>query len=155
MSDSPVWAAEDEVLAIADGLPRAEVEQRARQAFESANEIRARYRGLPDVGKRAAAVSRARTWAKILRHMDAIEHEEFCGSLGDDAPPAIVRAVWAAYDWLARVTCWLNVLAVVQAFRDLLGAEPVTFYQWPPEDSPEQDGQCAPARDQASDPAGN
>jgi hypothetical protein len=155
MSDSPVWAAEDEVLAIAEGLPRAQVEQRARQAFESANEIRARYRGLPDVGKRAAAVSRARTWAKVLLHMDAMGHEEFCGFLDDGTPPAIVRAVWAAWDWLALATCWLNLPAVVQAFRYLLGAEPVTFYQWPPEESPEQDGHCALARDQASDPAGS
>lgn len=136
MRDSPVWAAEDEVLAIAEGLRRAEVERRARQAFESANEIRARYRGLPDAGKRAAAVSRARTWAKILRHMDATGHAEFCGSLDDGTPPAIVWAVWAVCDWLALVTVWLNVPAVVRVFRDLLGAEPVTFYQWPPEDPP-------------------
>jgi hypothetical protein len=131
VSDSPVSTAVDEALAIAEGLSRTEVERRARQAFESANEIRARYRGLPDAGKRAAAVSRARTWAEILRHMDATEEMEFCGCLGDDTPPAIVRAVWTAWDWLARVTWWLHLPAGVRAFRDILGAEPIDFYQWP------------------------
>ncbi len=131
MSDSVTSAAEGEVLSIADGLPRAEVEQRARQAFESANEIRARYRGLPDTGKRAAAASRARTWAQILRHMDATGEPEFCGCLGDGTPPAFVRAVGAAYDWLARVTWWLNVAAYMRTFRDVLGADPITFYQPP------------------------
>lgn len=130
-SDSPVHAAGNEALVIADGLPRAEAERRARQAFQSANEIRARYRGLPDAGKRAAAVSRARTWAEILQHMDATGETEFCGCLDDDAPPVLVQFVWAAWDFLARLTSWLNVVAVLRAFRDVLGSEPITFYQWP------------------------
>jgi hypothetical protein len=131
MSDSPVRAAGQEALTIASGLPRAEVEQRARQAFESANEIRTRYRGLPDAGKRAGAVTRARTWADILRHMDATGESEFCGCICDDTPPAVVRAVWAAWDWLARHTSWLNVAVVVQACSDVLGSGPIDFYQWP------------------------
>lgn len=131
VSDSVVHAAGDEALAIAVGLARAEVEQRARQAFQSANDIRARHRGLPDAGKRAAAASRARTWAEILRHMDATGEPEFCGCLSGDIPPAFVRAVWAAWDCLARVTWWLNVPVVARAFRDVLGTGPITFYQWP------------------------
>jgi hypothetical protein len=131
VSDSVVHAAEDEALAIAGGLARAEVEQRARQAFQSANDIRARCRGLPDAGKRAAAASRARTWVEILRHMDATGEPEFCGRLSGDIPPAFVRAVWAAWECLARVTLWLNVPAVVRAFRDVFGVRAITFYQWP------------------------
>jgi len=136
VTENVARAAEGEVLAIADGLPRDRAEQRARQAFESANEIRGRYRGLPEVGKRAAAVSRARTWAQVLRHMDATGEPEFCGCTCDDTPPAVVRAVWAACDWLARVTWRLNLPGYVRAFRDLLGAEPITFYE-PPEQADE------------------
>jgi hypothetical protein len=150
MSDSPVGAAVDEAFAIAEGLSRAEVEQRARQAFESANEIRARYRGLPDAGKRAAAVNRARAWAEILWHMDATEEPEFCGCLGDDIPPAIVRAIWAAWDWLMRVTWWLHVPAGVQAFRDILGAEPIAFYEWPDEHTTPQEDACTPTAGKSS-----
>jgi hypothetical protein len=131
VSDSVVHAAGDEALAIAGGLARAEVEQRARQVFQSANDIRARCRGLPDAGKRAAAASRARTWAEILRHMDATGGPEFCGCLSGDIPPAFVRAAWIAWDCLARVAWWLNVPAVARAFGDVFGAGPITFYQWP------------------------
>jgi hypothetical protein len=46
-------------------------------------------------------------------------------------PPALVRAVWTAWDWLARLTWWLNVPACARAFRDVLGAEPITFYEPP------------------------
>jgi len=131
VDDGPVQAAENEALAIADGLPRAEVERRARQAFQSANDIRARYRGLPDAGKRTAAVSRARTWAEILHHMDATEETEFCGCLDDDALPLVVQVVWAVWDFLAMLTSWLNVVAVIRAFQDVAGSEPITFYHWP------------------------
>jgi hypothetical protein len=134
VSDSIARAAEDEVLTIADGLPRAEVEQRARQAFESANEIRARYRSWMDAGKRSGAVRRARIWAEILQHMDATGEPEFCGCICDDIPPAVVRAVWATWDWLAGLARWLNVAAYVRAFRDVLGAGPVDFYQRPETD---------------------
>jgi len=132
VSDSLVHAAGEEALAIAEGLPRAEVERRARQAFESANEIRARYRSLLDAERRAGAVSRARTWAEILRHMDATGEPEFCGCLSDDVPPIVVRAIWAAWDWLAGATRWLNVPAVIQSFHDIAGASPIIFYE-PPE----------------------
>jgi hypothetical protein len=121
LNTSPFLAAEAEALVIAEGLPQAEVEQRARQAFEAANEIRARYRSLLDAEKRAGAVGRARAWAEILHHMDATGEPEFCGCLHDDTPPALVLAVWAAWDWLARCTCWLNVPVCVRAFRDVLG----------------------------------
>jgi hypothetical protein len=102
-----------------------------RQAFQSANDIRARHRGLPDAGKRAAAASRARTWAEILRHMDATGEPKFCGCLSGDIPPALVRVVWAAWDCLAGAAWWLNVPAVAQAFGDVFGAGPITFYEWP------------------------
>jgi hypothetical protein len=132
--DSVVHAVGDEALAIAGGLARAGVERRAQQAFQSANDIRARHRGLPDAGKRAAAASRTRTWAEILRHMDTTEEPEFCGCLSGDIPPAFVRAVWATWEWIARVTWWLNVPAVAWAFRDVFGAGPITFYQRPEAD---------------------
>jgi hypothetical protein len=131
LSDSVAREAEHEAITIATGLSRAEVEQRARHAFESANDIRARLRGLPDTAKRAQAVSRARTWAEILQHMDATGEPEFCGCLHDDTPPAVVRAVWIVWDWLARLAWPLNVAALIRGFRDVLGAEPITFYQWP------------------------
>jgi hypothetical protein len=120
-----------EAITIATGLPRAEIEQRAQRAFESANDIRARLRGLPDTAKRAHAVSRARTWADILQHMDTTGEPEFCGCLHNGTPPIIVQAVWIAWDWLARLAWPLNVAALAQACRDVLGAEPITFYQWP------------------------
>jgi hypothetical protein len=123
--------AADEAITIAAGLSRAEVEQRARRAFESANGIRAHLRGLPDTAKRAHAVSRARTWADILHHMDTTGEEQFCGYPYDSTPPIIVRAVWIAWDWLAGPAWRLNVAALVRGFRDVLGAEPITFYQWP------------------------
>jgi hypothetical protein len=131
LSDSLAREAEHEAITIATGLSRAEIEQRARNAFESANDIRARLRGLPDTAKRAHAVSRARTWADILQHMDATGEPEFSGCMHDHTPPAVVRAVWIAWDWLAGVACLLNVAALVRGFRDLLGANPITFYQWP------------------------
>jgi len=131
VDDSPVRTAQDEALAVADGLPRPEIERRARLAFQSANDIRARYRGLPDAGKRAAAVSRARTWAEILHHMDDTEETEFCGCLDDDNPPLVVQVVWAVWEFLAMLTSWLNVVAVLRAFRDVVGSEPITFYEWP------------------------
>jgi hypothetical protein len=131
LSDSLAREAEHEAITIATGLSRAEIERRARNAFESANEIRARLRGLPDTAKRAQAVSRARTWAEILQHMDATGETEFCGCPHDDTPPAVVRAVWIAWDWLAGLVWPLNVAALIRGFRDVLGAEPITFYQWP------------------------
>jgi hypothetical protein len=120
-----------EVTGIAAGLSRAEVEQRARQSFASANDIRARLRGLPDTAKRADAVSRARTWADILWHMDGTGEPQFCGCIHDSTPPAVVRAVWIVWDWLAGLALLLNVAALARGFRDVLGAEPITFYQWP------------------------
>ena len=131
MTGSIARQAADEAITIAAGLSRAEIEQRARRAFESANDIRARLRGLPDTAKRAQAVNRARTWADILQHMDATGEPEFCGCLHDGTPPIIVQAVWIAWDWLARLAWPLNVAALARGFRDVLGAEPITFYQWP------------------------
>jgi hypothetical protein len=131
VDDNPARAAEDEALAIANGLPRGEIDRRAWQAFQSANDIRARYRGLPDAAKRAAAVSRARTWAEILHHMDDTEETEFCGCLDDDTQPLAVQVVWAVWDFLAMLTSWLNVVAVLRTFRDVVGSEPITFYEWP------------------------
>jgi hypothetical protein len=131
LSDSIAREAAREAITIAAGLPRAEVEQRARRAFESANDIRARLRGLPDTAKRAHAVTRARTWADILHHMDSTGEPQFCGYPYDDTPPAIVRAVWIAWDWLARQALLLNVAALTQGLRDVLGAKPITFHQWP------------------------
>ena len=58
VNDSPVHAAGEEALAIAEGLARAEVERRARQAFESANEI---FSELVEID---AAFSRA-AWAPL------------------------------------------------------------------------------------------
>jgi hypothetical protein len=131
LSDSVAREAEHEAITIAAGLSRAEVEQRARNAFESANDIRARLRGLPDTAKRAQAVSRARTWADILHHMDTTGETEFCGCPHDNTPPIVVRAVWIMWDWLARTAWPLNVVALARGFGDVLGAEPITFYKWP------------------------
>jgi hypothetical protein len=131
LSDSLAREAEHEAITIATGLSRAEIEQRARNAFESANDIRARLRGLPDTAKRAQAVTRARTWAEIIQHMDTTGEPEFCGCPHDGIPPAVVRAVWIAWDWLAGMAWPLNVVALARGLRDLLGAEPITFYQWP------------------------
>ncbi len=100
MSGNVTRVATREAVAIAVGLPRAEIDQRARGAFESANDIRARLRGLPDTAKRAHAVSRARTWADILVHMDGTGEEEFCGHLCDNTPPLVAWAAWIAWDWL-------------------------------------------------------
>jgi hypothetical protein len=131
LTGSVAREAEHEAIAIAAGLCRAEVEQRARRSFESANDIRARLRGLPDTAKRAQAVSRARTWADILQHMDATGEPEFCGCPHDHTPPAVVRAVWIVWDRLAGLALLLNVAALARGFRDVLGAEPITFYEWP------------------------
>jgi hypothetical protein len=131
LSDSVARQASREAITIATGLPRAEIEQRAQRAFESANDIRARLRGLPDTAKRAQAVNRARTWADILQHMDATGEPQFCGCLHDGTPPIVVRAVWVAWDWLARLAWPLNVAALAQAYRDVLGVKPITFYQRP------------------------
>jgi hypothetical protein len=131
LSDSVARQASREAITIATGLPRAEIEQRAQRAFESANDIRARLCGLPDTAKRAQAVNRARTWADILQHMDTTGEPQFCGCLHNGTPPIVVRAVWVAWDWLARLAWPLNVAALARAYRDVLGAEPITFYQWP------------------------
>jgi hypothetical protein len=61
----------DETLTIADGRTRADVTARATQAFDWANECRARYTSILDLTKRAGAVSQAAAWASILEHMDA------------------------------------------------------------------------------------
>lgn len=142
MSDSVAREAAREAIMIAAGLPRAEVEQRAQRAFESANDIRARLRGLPDTAKRVQAVSRARTWADILQHMDATGEGEFCGCPHDSTPPIVVRAVWILWGWLAGRARLLNPAALARAYRDVLGAQPITFYQWP---EPPPDTGVAPA----------
>ncbi len=87
MSGNVTRDAAREALAIATGLPRAQIDQRAQQAFDSANDTRARLRGLPDTAKRAHATARARTWADILRHMDQTGEGEFCGHPCDNTPP--------------------------------------------------------------------
>lgn len=56
---------------------------------------------------------------------------EFCGCPHDHTPPAVVRAVWIVWDWLAGVAWPLNVVGLVRDFRDVLGAEPITFYESP------------------------
>ena len=42
--------------------------------------------------------------------------------------PPSCRAVWVLWDRLAVL---LNVAALARGFRDVLGAEPIVFYQWP------------------------
>jgi hypothetical protein len=128
VSDSAAHDAAGEAVAIATGLP-APRSRRARQAFEAASDARARLRGLPDTAKRAHAVTRARAWADILAHMDATGEPEFCGCPHEPAPPAAVRAALTAWDWLARSLWFLNLAAMIQACRDALGADLVTFYQ--------------------------
>ena len=63
--------------------------------------------------------------------MDGTGEPQFCGCLHDGTPPAVVRAVWIAWDWLAGLALLLNVAALARGFRDVLGAEPITFYEWP------------------------
>ena len=138
MSGNVTRDATREAVAIAVGLPRAEIDQRARGAFESANDIRARLRGLPDTAKRAHAVSRARTWADILVHMDGTGEEEFCGHLCDNTPPLVARAAWIAWDWLTGLLWPLNLAALVRAFRDVTGAKPITYYKPPHQDTESQ-----------------
>jgi hypothetical protein len=91
-----------------------------------------------DAERRAGAVSRARTWAEVIRHLDATGEPEFRGCLGDDVPPAVVRVPWAARDWLAGATWWLNVAVVIQAFHDMVGARPIIFYEPPGQADGEQ-----------------
>jgi hypothetical protein len=134
MSGNVTQDAAREAVTIAAGLPRAEIDQRARQAFDSANDIRARQRGLPDTAKRAHSTARARTWADILRHMDQAGEGEFCGHLCDNTPPAIARAAWIAWDWLAGVLWPLNIAAIARAAGDVLGARPITYYKPPRHD---------------------
>jgi hypothetical protein len=62
--------------------------------------------------------------------MDTTGEPEFCGCPHDGIPPAVVRAVWIAWDWLAGMAWPLNVAALIRGFRDLLGSEPITFYEW-------------------------
>jgi hypothetical protein len=52
------------------------------------------------------------------------------------------------WDWLARKALLLNVTALTQGFQDVLGAKPITFYQWPeppPGTGPAPSGQLAGA----------
>jgi hypothetical protein len=42
-----------------------------------------------------------------------------------------VRVVWDVWDFVVALVSWLNVAAVARAFSDVLGSEPITFYQWP------------------------
>lgn len=107
-----------EAIMIAEGRSRAEVEQRARTAFAAANDIRARYQSILDVEKRGMAVSRARTWADILCHMDRTGEPVFCGDPWDNS----LRA---------RLAVWRGVAEFVQAWRDIVGTSPVTFYEFP------------------------
>jgi hypothetical protein len=155
VSDSITTEAAHEAASIAAGLPRADVEQRASRAFESANDVRARLRGLPDMAKRAHAVSRAHAWADILAHMDRTGEPEFCGCPHDATPPAIARAAWAAWDWLAALARLLSPFAWEQAIRDLFGTEPVTFYHQPqptPTTRPADSGAPAPHGELTAEP---
>jgi hypothetical protein len=140
MSGNVARDAAREALAIATGLPRAEIDQRAQQAFDSANDTRARLRGLPDTAKRAHATARARTWAGILRHMDQTGEGQFCGHPCDTTPPAIARAAWITWDWLASVLWPLNIAAIARAARDVLGARPITYYKPPRRDTANHHG---------------
>jgi hypothetical protein len=135
MSGNMTQEATREAVTIATGLPRAEIDQRARQAFDSANDTRARLRGLPDIAKRAHATARARTWADILRHMDQTGEDQFCGHPCDTTPPAIARAAWITWDWLADVLWPLNIAAIARAASDVFGARPITYYKPPCTDS--------------------
>jgi hypothetical protein len=153
LSDSLAREVEHEAITIAIGLSRAEIEQRARNAFDSANDIRARLRALPGTAKRAQAVTRARVWAEILQHMDTTGEPEFCRCPHDGMPPIVVRAVWIAWDWLARMAWPLNVAALTRGFRDLLGAEPITFYQWPEPPPGIEPAPVAPAAGAGAAPA--
>jgi hypothetical protein len=47
------------------------------------------------------------------------------------APPAAVRAAWIAWDRLTGLLWFLNLAAVAQAYQDVFGADPITFYRWP------------------------
>jgi hypothetical protein len=63
--------------------------------------------------------------------MDDTEETEFCGCLDNGNPPLVVQVVWAIWDFLAMLTSWLNIVALLRAFRDVAGSEPITFYEWP------------------------
>jgi hypothetical protein len=65
----------------------------------------------------------------------------------------VVRAVWAFWDWLTWVAWPLNLAALAQAYRDVLGAEPITFYQWPEPPPGTEPEPAAPAADAGPAPA--
>ena len=62
----------DEVLAVADGRAREDIETRANLAFDRANGCRAALSATPgtDFFIRAGAINRASAWVDVLRYLD-------------------------------------------------------------------------------------
>jgi hypothetical protein len=113
-----------EVRAIADGLSREAIDQRARQAFDWANECRARYQSILDVSKRSVAVRKAFAWAEILDWLDETGETAFSDAeFGERQGPSRGQAAagWLKLFWFPG---W------VRAWRVIFGTEPIVFYEW-------------------------
>jgi hypothetical protein len=127
MSGTTATTAMDEVLQIADGLPREVIAQRARQSFNLANEVRMSY-GAFSVEKRVPALFRALNWADVLRHMDSADEAVFCGSLASHSSRTTLSSRWHQ---LTELFWWTDLLALTEAFRHIFGTKPIEFYAWP------------------------
>jgi hypothetical protein len=147
VSSAPLDAIWDEVVDIADGRPRAEIEQRARQAFTAANDARARLDTFWEIDTRREWTTRADTWAEILRHMDDTGETTFCGCpCGccqcpchgdcDDSclPPRRLRDLLRSLPTLPADLALLLPQAIQifrQGLREDYGTTPVEFYHFP------------------------
>jgi hypothetical protein len=114
---------------IAEGLNRREIVIAARQAFDYANECRAKYSMISEnVVTRQGAILVATQWAKVLAHMDATGT-----AIYRHTEQAEREIHW--YLALCRAIALLNPRLYVTILRTCFGSQPRTFYKFK-EDSP-------------------
>jgi hypothetical protein len=112
----------DEIFSIAEGLSRADIEPRARQAFAHASKCRAAYSVIHGIDERTRAASYAVSWAAILEYFDLSGAAGFSKDAYDEldgTPRMRVLTVLAFFD----VFAWFG------SFRVIWGSKPVAFYK--------------------------
>jgi hypothetical protein len=120
--ENPATEFMDEVFSIAEGLSRADVEPRARQAFAHANKCRAAYSVFRGFSERTRAISYAVAWGAILDYFDISGAAVFSKDAYDRLDKSIQRRIINALSFF-DVPEWVRII------RTTWGSKPVTFYK--------------------------
>jgi hypothetical protein len=122
---------QDEVFSIAEDRSREDCFRRARQAFDFANERRARFTSILDTPKRLDAVTQAVYWAEIAWFLDVTAAEAFTMA-GYEEETAPCGCLWhRASAPLRHALGFLNLRGWYASLSAAFGTKPIEFYELP------------------------